>query len=50
MAGLADCLGDEREVILGTLLVVLGGLRDWTENEERALHHRSGQRGERRGV
>lgn len=31
-------------------VLVLGGLRDRKEDEERALHHRPGQRGERRGV
>lgn len=37
-------------MILRVVVVVLGGLRDRKEDEERALHHRSGQRGERYGV
>lgn len=34
-------------MIPNRVVIVLGGLRDWTEDEERALHHRPGQRRER---
>lgn len=37
-------------MILLVVVLVLGGLRDRKEDQERALHHRSGQRGERPGV
>lgn len=38
------------ETVARVFVAVLGGLRDRKEDEERALHHRPGQRGERRGV
>lgn len=41
---------DQLDLIPNGVIIVLGGLRDRTEDEERALHHRPGQRRERHRV
>lgn len=41
---------DQHESVPNVVVLVLGGLRDWKEDEERALHHRPGQRCARRRV